>query len=221
MVKQRKRTHRLTCERCGAAFWSRDKPLNNRGRFCSRSCVGYWMSETGRNTFLRDQRNSPEFKKTLEAHLFSSSNPFNDPELRKTNAVGARERARRLLTGGNGRAMSEPQRRLAEKLGWQTEVAVSLGSPRQVGYPTHYKIDIAATQLLIGIEVDGHGHRVPSIRAKDAKKTAKLEVMGWTILRFTNQQILSDIESVVSTVMETVQSSTSKQAPPTTLPMDC
>jgi hypothetical protein len=85
--------------------------------------------------------------------------------------------------------MTKPQRALLGVLGsgWTPEFAISLG-PRTLGYPTHYKLDLANAELRVGIEVDGFSHN--SRRDLDQKKDAKLASLKWTVLRFSNQEIL-------------------------------
>lgn len=91
-----------------------------------------------------------------------------------------------------------PQSMLMDVLGepWQAEFSVSLG-PRTPGYPTNYKLDLANVDLRVGIEVDGASHH--SRRKLDEKKDAKLGSLGWTVLRFWNQEIIDWIESGMPT----------------------
>jgi hypothetical protein len=92
--------------------------------------------------------------------------------------------------GGNGRGLTLPQQTLMDTLGrtWIAEFSLSLG-PRTPGYPTHYKLDLANPERRIGIEVDGFSHR--SRKILDEKKDAKLASLGWIVLRFLNQDILT------------------------------
>lgn len=93
------------------------------------------------------------------------------------------------VRGGNGHPLTAPQAILLAALGppWVAEHAVSLG-PRQAGYPTSYKLDLADPARKVGVEVDGHSHR--SRRALDRKKDEKLASLGWTVLRIWNADVL-------------------------------
>jgi len=196
----------LNCEFCGTEFRRRDKPRANRGRFCSPRCVGLSGAERSRENLTR-LRKTPEFVAKLNEHLYSSTNPFNTPEVRAKSAASLKKRGYHNLDGGNGRPLSVPHSMLAARLGWPTEYAVSLGK-RLPNYPTCYKLDIANPAYKIGIEVDGYSHKTTSIKAKDAKKEDRLSQLGWTVLRFSNQSILDDLESVVAEIMAAVKSST-------------
>jgi hypothetical protein len=96
------------------------------------------------------------------------------------------------VIGGNGRPLPKPQRILWKALGrdWKAEFAISLG-PRKIGYPTCYKMDIANSKLKVCIEVDGAGHNSPKARQRDNKKDKAVTSLGWTVLRFSNQEILN------------------------------
>jgi hypothetical protein len=108
------------------------------------------------------------------------------------------------VQGGNGRPSPEPQRMLAEALGWATEVVVRTRMPRGSGYPTCYKMDIADPELRIAIEVDGSSHQSLKIRQKDAKKASFLVGLGWTVLRFSNQEVTEHLEDCVREVSSTI-----------------
>ena len=61
----------------------------------------------------------------------------------------------------------------------------------------HYKADIANPALKIAVELDGFSHNSPKSRALDAKKEAILSALGWRVFRFSNQQILTDMDSAL------------------------
>lgn len=108
------------------------------------------------------------------------------------------------VQGGNGRPATAAQLLLASMLGWDMELAVPTRQSRDSGYPSCYKLDIGNLPLKIGIEVDGMSHNCLSIRAKDQKKTAFLNSLGWTVLRFSNQQVMEHSEECVQTVLFTI-----------------
>jgi very-short-patch-repair endonuclease len=63
-----------------------------------------------------------------------------------------------------------------------------------------YIADFAARAAKLVIEVDGatHGHQV----AYDESRTAFLEGEGWCVLRFTNAEVLHNMEGVLAVIME-------------------
>jgi very-short-patch-repair endonuclease len=66
--------------------------------------------------------------------------------------------------------------------------------------PTCYKLDLAWPDLKLGVEVDGASHLMKSRKLQDAKKGKALHSLGWTVLRFSNQEVMTSLETVASTV---------------------
>lgn len=115
-------------------------------------------------------------------------------------AVGHRPK----VQGGNGRALTEPQRLLSEALGWPTEFVVRTGAGGSAaGLSTHYKIDIANPETKVAIEVDGPSHDNPKARARDEKKAAFLRSQGWRVLRFSNAAVMERLEECCRTAAST------------------
>lgn len=83
---------------------------------------------------------------------------------------------------------------LAKMLGWPMEVVIRTGySGREgAGYPSHYKADLAHEGLKIAVEIDGRSHSSLKRQAQDAKKERFLRGLGWTVLRFTNEEVLEN-----------------------------
>ena len=89
-------------------------------------------------------------------------------------------------------------------LGWETEFVVPTRAGRQLGgLPTHYKLDIAYPELMVAVEVDGHSHNTTERKAQDERKTEFLAGLGWTVLRFSNQEVMADTAACARTVLST------------------
>jgi hypothetical protein len=184
-------------------------------RFCDRSCSAKWrMSRPGyakslatpklRETSRANMKKlleRPDVQAKLAAYLSGPSNPVRDPANRIKAQTVLRERGYSMLNGGNGRGLTAAQSLLQQRLGWAAEFAVPTKQPRGSGYPTAYKLDLADPVLRIGIELDGHSHCSARAKEKDAKKTALLESLGWTVLRFQNSEVIANLDSVVARVV--------------------
>ena len=107
--------------------------------------------------------------------------------------------------GGNGRPPTAAEFLLWVMLqseGFVLRAAIKTGMPRGTGYPTAYKPDLAMWGLKVAVEADGASHNGKR-RALDQKKDEFLRGLGWTVLRFTNAEILTDPAAVAMTVLST------------------
>jgi very-short-patch-repair endonuclease len=95
---------------------------------------------------------------------------------------------------------------LASMLGWEMELAVKTGhsTSSRTGYPPCYKLDIGCLTLRVGVEVDGQSHRTLERMQQDQKKDEMLRSLGWTVLRFSNEEVMEDPAKVVQTVLSTI-----------------
>ena len=64
-----------------------------------------------------------------------------------------------------------------------------------------YIVDFACPSKKLIVEVDGSQHAEAEIAKADEERTAKLEALGWTILRFWNGDILSDLDTVCTHIV--------------------
>ncbi|WFP61991.1 DUF559 domain-containing protein [Mesorhizobium sp. WSM4904] len=57
-------------------------------------------------------------------------------------------------------------------------------------------VDFACPAKKLIVEVDGSQHASPEVSAFDTARTAQVEALGWTILRFWNHDVIRDIDNV-------------------------
>lgn len=215
--KARAKVVLLPCVGCGMiveAKGAQALSLARRGRaYCSDLCKRWVTSRiAAQNMSLTNRR----FRNEIVSRM-KTQNPMKDPAAR-ARASGTLKAMgwRPLVRGGNGHPTPIPQQLLADALGWPTEVIVPTKG-RALGYPTHYKLDIANRKRRIAIEVDGGSHNSRKVREADERKSDFLSWNGWIVLRFTNSEILSDLEGCAQTVWSTTSRS---KGITTTSPMD-
>lgn len=132
------------------------------------------------------------------------NNPMARPSaVRKMRATLKRIGHKPVVRGGNGTPTPEPVRRLAEALGWTVEYPVRTGMGRGTGYPTCYKVDIADPERKVAVEIDGSSHNMLSRKAQDAKKNTLLSSLGWTVLRFSNEEVMANTNVCALKVLST------------------
>ena len=61
----------------------------------------------------------------------------------------------------------------------------------------NYILDFFCYELMLGIEIDGYSHELIEVFEKDTRKTRKMNDFGITILRFSDYQVLRDMENVL------------------------
>ena len=61
----------------------------------------------------------------------------------------------------------------------------------------NYIVDFYCSELSLAIEIDGYSHEFIEVHIKDIKKEKRLNELGVKILRFTDAQVLKDIENVI------------------------
>lgn len=63
-----------------------------------------------------------------------------------------------------------------------------------------YILDFFCHELVLGIEVDGITHENAEVKKKDKKKEEKITSFEITLLRFTDEQVLEDMDYVLETI---------------------
>jgi very-short-patch-repair endonuclease len=103
------------------------------------------------------------------------------------------------LAGDLRRAMTE-----AEKMLWQRLRNRKLNGFRfRRQHPVNeFIVDFFCYEAMLAIEVDGSVHNETTQAEKDLERTRFLQGLGITIIRFTNHQVNSDMNSVISSIRE-------------------
>ena len=63
-----------------------------------------------------------------------------------------------------------------------------------------YIADFVCLKKNLVIEIDGGYHNQPNQQQNDEGRTAELERLGYSVIRFTNDAVLSDIQNVMQTI---------------------
>ena len=64
----------------------------------------------------------------------------------------------------------------------------------------NYILDFFCYELLLGIEVDGYSHEIVEVYNKDIIKEKRMNELGITILRFSDFEVLRDMENVIRAI---------------------
>ena len=63
-----------------------------------------------------------------------------------------------------------------------------------------YIVDFCAFAAKLIVEVDGNQHGTDEALVYDALRTARLESLGYRVLRFSNYDVMTNIDSVIDTI---------------------
>ncbi len=91
----------------------------------------------------------------------------------------------------------------------ETEIFLwlKLKGKQMYGYDFHrqkpidnYILDFFCYELSLGIEVDGYSHEIVEVYNKDIIKEKRMNELGITILRFSDFEVLRDMENVIRAI---------------------
>ncbi|MBJ6610266.1 MAG: endonuclease domain-containing protein [Candidatus Thiothrix moscowensis] len=68
----------------------------------------------------------------------------------------------------------------------------------------HYIVDFYCSEQRLVIEVDGDSHLTDDAREYDRIRDAHLQSLGLRILRFTNEQVIRDLEGVCGAIQQAI-----------------
>lgn len=87
---------------------------------------------------------------------------------------------------------------MAEKIMWELIRNNKFGFKfRRQHIIGNYIVDFVNLELNLVIEIDGEYHSTFNQKLKDNQRTESLTKQGFTIIRFKNHEVLTDIDSVI------------------------
>jgi hypothetical protein len=106
-----------------------------------------------------------------------------------------------LARGGNGKTTRQ-QEAIAQALGLPMEYAIPTApvAGQFPSLPPSYKVDLACPEKRLAIVVDGRSHNSPKWKFLDRRKTEILCALGWSVLRFSNREVDTNLTAVLATI---------------------
>ena len=102
----------------------------------------------------------------------------------------AKQNARRLR-----QSMTDAERRLWFAMRDRRLAGYKFRRQHPIG---DYIVDFACTKYHLVVEADGGQH---ADNENDERRTAKIEALGWRVIRFWNNDILANTEGVILTIL--------------------
>ncbi len=82
-----------------------------------------------------------------------------------------------------------------------------------------YIVDFFCNKLRLAIELDGYSHQLEGTWKKDVVKTKRLNELGIQVLRFSDTQVLYDMDNVLRAIEEYIfQFEVNENTPPSIPP---
>ena len=89
----------------------------------------------------------------------------------------------------------------AENVFWGHLRAGELGQPfKRQHIIGEFIADFVCLPAKLIIEVDGKYHQLPEQQASDEERQEWLEAKGFTVLRFTNEEVICNTDNVIETI---------------------
>jgi len=103
-------------------------------------------------------------------------------------------------------AMTDAEQRLWWRLRGQQLLGVQFYRQKPIG---NYVVDFYAPAVALIVEVDGAHHLEAAQAGKDEMRSAYLEKQGLRVLRFTDLEVLQQLDVVVEAIFQAVAASKS------------
>lgn len=209
--KRRVRKKSKRCQVCNHWFYPKS---SKDQRFCGHSCSAKWrmslprfkaMARIGARAAQLARTGKKDIKASIRMKL---NNPVWMPGV-LAKISKARKGCTFLSRGGNGQ-LTKPQEYLLDLLGWsksRAEVPVRTLSVRSrfKSLPPCYKVDLGHKETRTAIEVDGNSHKSKFWKFIDHRKTDVLKALGWTVLRYWNEEVLSRGADIASEIRRVIK----------------
>ncbi len=77
----------------------------------------------------------------------------------------------------------------------------------------NYILDFYAPQYKVGVEIDGSGHFSYDKKLSDQKRSEFLNNLGIKVLRYTNIEVASDLDSVLNDIWNNIRENEGSTSP--------
>lgn len=212
------------CERCGKEF---ETPRNHQ-RFCSRSCAqrGKKVSEETKKKLSRittyNLKNNEELRRKMQEKVWGNvqnqskssermknNNPMKNDVAREKMISTLKQNQRNCFNNcGNGHVSYVESLLIDDmiKLGFVYNLPINTRTARErfpeKRYAYNYKPDFVHVELKLCVEIDGTNHTNSKEIERDKKKEDCLRFLGYSTIRFTNEQVINEYEYVLNRIRE-------------------
>jgi hypothetical protein len=199
----KKKRPEIPCTICGKMSDLSDfrygQYLKTKRAYCGRACSRIYQAQISSITLTKTNL------KYGYPHM-ARNNLVPTLEARKKSSETLKAKGHKpKVQGGNGKPPTEAEALLFSYLsdfGFVLQPSILTPRPKEKQYPWCYKPDLGNFSIKLAIEADGTTHN--GRKTLDMKKDQCLNGLGWTVLRFKNQEILQNTTQVIQKIMSTI-----------------
>ncbi len=181
---------KLTCPICGVDF-TRNKARIKTAKYCSKDCLGIANGRSRLGTAIRVTKSCTECEKLYTVKKYAE------------NRSRFCSRTCRALSNNRNRHILRPTKIEKALHACLRNMAIDFVPEMKFG---RFSIDIAFPALKLAVEADGtYWHSTPKQKVADARKDAKLAEAGWTLLRFTEDEINADADKCALRIRDAIK----------------
>lgn len=191
----------LACIYCGKIIIAKGKlqlALAKKGRaYCDDVCKKAYLKDLSSKTMSKTNQK-------YASERMKKNNPMFNPVC--VEKMKKKMKGRTFLSRGGNGFMTKQQLKLWKALDLKEEtleypIKTALVKAQFQSLPNYYSPDIGIKEIKLAIEIDGKTHKLKKWKFLDKRKTAVLNALGWTVLRFWNEEVDEDLEKCVEMVM--------------------
>lgn len=199
---KKKKIHTIECEYCGNLF-NTEKVSR---RYCSRSCAGKGKYVNNPNLREVSRDNMYRLREThadeIREYLLSDRNPIRMMTSSERSEISKRT-WERVTSTESWTTTTEWQKELFDaltaelpgcRLNMEQRIYMKDGES-----PRFYIADIVIEDTKMIVEVDGWVHH--QRKEYDARRTMRLDSIGWSVMRFWNSEIQKDLGRCIRMVV--------------------
>ena len=212
-LKQNYFKYAVLCETCNKIIPF--KKAREGHKFCSPNCASSNIERIKQQSDdLRNQWKNETFRNSV-VNRMKLKNPSKNREIvEKAKQTKLKNGTLHIWAGergGNGK-ISYAESKLMDfcvNNGFIYNGAICTRFARELypdnHYPTSYKPDFVNNDIKLCIEVDGDSHKNSGVKERDIKKEKCLQLLGYTTIRFWNNEIINDFERVQNTILNKME----------------
>lgn len=186
----------LKCAHCGKKFYTR-RALKNKQEFCSRKCFH------ASRRLVREGKSNNKWKPKIKVTCDNCGKEFETYPSRKKRRKYC---SRKCRIAGNFARLASGKRTNIEKIMAQALSNAGMRYNEQSVMFDKFMVDFELPDYKIIVQCDGiYWHDRPEVKSRDKGQDRYFAKAGYIVLRFSDNQIESDVHSCINRIKHTIK----------------